>query len=426
MRLHKAYLVGGSESKEEEPPLKDMSGRLALDMAQENDIATNINKITQSSFKLYILYTGGTIGMLHDDSKGLIPVKGNLKRLIDKINIDKRLNITYKIERTEPLIDSSDLRTDNWRLMLEKLYANYNNYDSFIVIHGTDTLAYTASALSFFLKDWNKTVIVTGSQIPLFEFRNDAFRNILDSVIVSLFKILGVLIVFGGKILRGNRSSKYSSTDFVAYKSPVYGNIGNIGVHITLDETKMLSNKIDDGSKILVYHISNKPSDWNINWWNTKKIKIYNFTLLPDENSTPLRALIDLNPNAIILQTYGIGNAPVSDEDFMSTLKYAISKNIVIVNKSQCFEGGVNMEYYNTGKELSKLGILSCNDMTYEATFTKLFFLFQTLTNQDGSIDLKQFKHLFENNLAGELSIDTYNKEFRTYLSSYFNDYQEL
>ena len=373
----------------------------------------------QNFSKVYFLYTGGTIGMLHDDTKGLIPVKGNLTKLIDDIKIQHSLNIEYKIERTNPLIDSSNIRTSNWKAMLEKLYANYEKYDSFIIIHGTDTLAYTASALSFFLKDFDKTVIITGSQIPLFEFRNDAYRNILDSVIVSLFKIYGVLIVFGGQILRGNRSTKYSSTDFVAYHSPNSLAVGEIGVHININKNTLITPSPADR---LLHKLPSIPSDWNLTDWIDNKIKIYTLTLLPDENSIILDAIIDLNPNAIILRTYGIGNAPVTDKKFMASIKRAIDNNILIVNSSQCIRGGVNMDYYDTGKLLKKVGVIGSNDMTLEATYTKLFFIFQLYGNKD----LELVKTVFMTNLVGEISSEQFNISARGRLKGYFKKYQEL
>ena len=167
-----------------------------------------VSPISALEANILIIYTGGTIGMLYKETEGLIPVKGNLIKLIKELDIPKFMRVKCKIDAMHPLIDSSNLKTDDWKKILEKLYDNYNKYTSFIIIHGTDTLAYTASALSYFLRSWNKTVVVTGSQIPLFEFRNDAVRNIKDSIIVSLFSIPEVLIVFGGKILRGNCTSK--------------------------------------------------------------------------------------------------------------------------------------------------------------------------------------------------------------------------
>ena len=369
------------------------------------------------------MYTGGTIGMLHDRKRGLIPVKGNLNRLINNMNIDHKLNIKYYIDQTDKLIDSSNLRTFGWKLILQKLYANYTKYDSFIIIHGTDTLAYTASAMSFFLRAWNKPVIVTGSQIPLFEFRNDAERNIIDSVIVSLLKIKEVLIVFGGKILRGNRSSKHSSTDFVAYNSPNYGPIGKIGVYLNIYKNKLLHN--GPTGKILESNIPNLPripSGWSLKDWNKGGIKIFTQTLLPEENHIPFQALANLKPNAIILRTYGIGNAPVSDIKFMNAIKKAVKKGIIIINTTQCVNGGVNMSYYSTGRILREAGVISSFDMTPETTYTKLFYLFQVL----GTKNLPLIKKLFATDIAGELTTEKLSAHIGTYLKSYFKQYQEL
>jgi L-asparaginase len=379
---------------------------------------TRSKRKKQAVAKVYILYTGGTIGMLHNKKKGLIPVKGTLNRLINNMDIDKKLRITYHIEQTKKLIDSSNLQIGDMKIILEKLFENYSKYDSFIIIHGTDTLAYTASMLSFFLKDWNKPVIVTGSQIPLFEFRNDATRNIIDSVIVSLMKINEVMIVFGGKILRGNRSSKYSSTDFVAYKSPNYGPIGEIGVYLNIYKNKLLQN-------VQPYDIYPSlpriPSNWNFSKWNND-IKIYTLTLSPEQNAMPLDAMIALNPQAIILRTYGIGNAPVGDKNFMDSIETAVRKNILVVNTTQCVNGGVNMTFYNTGKMMKEKGVISSFDMTPETVYMKLFYLFQVL----GTKNIPLIKKYFKTDIAGELTMDKTKVHVASYLKSYFNTFQEL
>ena len=371
---------------------------------------------------IYILYVGGTIGMLHNDKKGLVPIRGNLTKLIDEMNLNLKMKIKYTIDRPDKLIDSSNLKNTGWKTILEKLLANYNKYDSFIVIHGTDTLAYTASALSFFLRGWNKPVIVTGSQIPLFELRNDARRNIIDSVLVSLLKINEVLIVFGGEILRGNRSSKYSSIDFIAYKSPNYGAVGKIGVYLNIYRNKLLKNGVS--TKLLDGNIPNLPripTQWSLKQWKND-IKIFNLTLLPEENEIPFQALLDLKPQAIILRTYGIGNAPVSDTKFMNTIHKATKDGVIIVNTTQCVNGGVNMTYYNTGIKLKTLGVLSSFDMTPEAVYTKLFYLFQLIDNKKTSL----IKKLFATDIAGELTVDNISDKIKDYLKSYFNQYQEL
>ena len=384
---------------------------------------TKIKKQIPLGGKVYILYTGGTIGMSHSSQEGLVPIKGTLIKLIKKLGIDAQLNIEYVLDRTDPLIDSSNLTNINWKKILEKLTENRYKYDSFIVLHGTDTLAYTASALSFFLKDWNQTVIVTGSQIPLFEFRNDANRNVIDAIVVSLLKIPEVLVVFGGKILRGNCVTKESSTAFSAFGSPNGGLIGKIGVHIDIYRDKLRKDSITNmPSNIQSKYISKlSTTDWRVADWNDK-IKIEVITLVPQNNAPILNAAIDLKPDGIILRTYGIGNAPVGDKEFVKALKRAISKNIIVVNTTQCLHGGVEMEYYKTGKILKQLGVIGAKDMTHSASFTKLFYLIQIL----GKKNIDIIKKLYEVDLAGEITINQYDVNVRNYLINYFNLYQEL
>lgn len=373
--------------------------------------------------KVYILYTGGTIGMSHSTQEGLVPIKGTLIKLIKKLGIDAQLNIEYILDRTEPLIDSSNLTNINWKKILEKLIKNRSKYDSFIVLHGTDTLAYTASALSFFLKDWNQTVIVTGSQIPLFEFRNDAYRNVIDSIVVSLLKIPEVLVVFGGEILRGNCVTKESSTAFDAFKSPNGGLIGKIGVHIDIYKDKLQKNTVTNmPSNLQSKYISKlSTTGWRVDDWNSN-IKIEVITLVPQNNAPILNAAIDLNPDGIILRTYGIGNAPIGDKEFIKALKRAISKNIIVINSTQCLHGGVEMQYYKTGKILQQLGVIGAKDMTHSSSFTKLFYLLQIL----GKKNIDIIKNLYQVNLAGEITINQYDVNVHNYLINYFNLYQEL
>ena len=378
----------------------------------------------RSVARIFILYVGGTIGMRHSKKKGLVPVRGNLDKLINDMNIEEKLNIKYTIDRADHLIDSSNLRSDDLKHIIKRLLDNYTKYDSFIIIHGTDTLAYTASALSFFLRGWNKPVVVTGSQIPMFEFREDATKNIIDSLIVSLLDIKEVLIVFGGVILRGNRTSKYSSTNFTAYRSPNYGPIGNIGVYLNIYKNKLLQKP---HSPKLVRDLSALP-DTPIEWsrlarrWNSTGIKIYTQTLLPEENALPFRALVKLSPNAIILRSYGIGNAPVADKQFMKEIQKAIKNGIIVVNTTQCVNGGIDMSYYNTGILLKKMGVLSSYDMTPETIYMKLFYLFQMI----GTKNIQLIKKFFGMDIAGELTIDLWGGHISEYLKSYFKQYQEL
>jgi len=388
------------------------------------------NKKKVKGGKVYILYTGGTIGMSHpSDKEGLVPIKGTLIKLIKKLGIDVDLKIEYLIDRIDPLIDSSDLTSKDWLKMLKKLEKNYNKYDSFIVLHGTDTLSFTCSILSFFLKDWQKPVIITGSQIPLFEFRNDARSNVIDSIIVSLLKIPEVLLVFGGEIIRGSCVAKVNSTAFAAFTSPNEGKLGDIGVHINIYKERITNwNMIKKDpllkdnpiTKKYINKLSN--NKWTIDKW-TNNIKIDILTLLPHSNAPVLEKLIELNPDAIILKTYGIGNAPVSDKEFVNTLKKAIGKGIIIVNNSQCLYGGVNQNFYHTGKELKTLGIIGSKNMTDSAIYSKLFYLFQIF----GKKDKETIEKLFQINIVGEITINTFfHNNLENHLVNYFNQYQEL
>ena len=334
--------------------------------------------------KVYILYTGGTIGMVHKEGVGLVPEPGYLPELISKMKIDKHFKINYTLEATDPLIDSSNLRPNNWKVMVDKIKKNYDRYDSFIIIHGTDTLAYTASALSFFIQNLEKPIIVTGSQLPLTDFRNDASDNIVNSFNLSLFNIPEVLVCFGNRVFRGNRTRKVSSESFIAYDTPNYPILGNIGVNLKIHENLLLPQKtcrLD-----------------TLNEWRDD-VMILQLRLMPIDNGVILNKLLELKPRAIMLNSYGIGNAPVSDTDFMKALGKAIKSGVIVIDTTQCFHGTVNMSIYHTGRALSEVGVIGALDMTPEAVFTKLYYLFQ---RYDNNID--KIKSLFVKDLAGELT----------------------
>merc|ERR1711981_600368 len=164
--------------------------------------------------KVYILYTGGTIGMIRNPKLGLVPTSGILEQAIKHLNLDKHFNLEYYIQEMNPLIDSSNMSQSDWVKMAKYIKSVYNKYDSFIIVHGTDTMAYTASALSFMLENLNKTVIITGAQIPLVDFRTDALGNLVNSFNLALFDIPEVIVCFGSYIIRGNRTVKLHADDF--------------------------------------------------------------------------------------------------------------------------------------------------------------------------------------------------------------------
>ncbi len=371
---------------------------------QKNKGINNKKLIQKKENNVYILYTGGTIGMFHNDREGLVPNKKMLIKLIKGLKIPDYIKVKYSIEVLSDIIDSSNIQTQNWFTILQKLKENYHKYDSFIVIHGTDTLAFTASLLSFYCKNWRKSVVVTGSQIPMFEFRNDAVRNIVDSVIISVYNIPQVFIVFGGKCFRANCTTKYSSTSFLAYRSPNIKSVGEFGVYLKLNY-----DVIDNGNVTLPNNIENNfPRSIKLSNWSSD-IQISTITIVPGYNWKRKAHLIfqeGTKPNAIILRSFGIGNAPVSSSEFIDFLKEAHKHKIIIVNTTQCFEGGINMNVYKTGRLLKKNFVLTSSNMTYESIYTKLFYLFQIV----GKNKIGLVKKLFETNIAGEIPSDKYYK----------------
>lgn len=365
---------------------------------------------------IYVLYTGGTIGMEHDDSKGLIPVRGVFKKLVNDLKLTHSLRISYTIESTQSIIDSSNLKSENWKNILKKLQDNYHKYDTFIVVHGTDTLAYTSSLLSFFCRHWKKGIVITGSQIPMYEFRNDANKNIKDSIIMSLYRIPQVIIVFGGLVLRGNCTTKYSSVSFKAYESPNTHNLGNFGVNLYLNAAEIKKSIIPNVGRMEKY----LPKKFDLTKWNPI-INIYTLTLTPGMKfSQVVDSIFSAKlPNAIIIRSYGIGNAPISSNDFYNFLKQTFDKGIVVVNTTQCVSGGVNMHYYRTGRKMLEHNVISTKKMTFESIYTKLFYLFQVV----GVNNPELVKKLFKINLSGELVKEI---PFNKNIKRSFKNYQEL
>ena len=372
---------------------------------------------------VYILYTGGTIGMTYNKTMGLYPKNKLFNKLVRNLNIPHAINIKYKIESLSKIIDSSNIQSANWLEILSMLKKNYAKYDSFIIIHGTDTLAYTASMLSFFCKDWTKTIVVTGSQIPMFEFRNDAVKNIRDSIIVSQYKIPQVLIVFGDSVLRANCSTKYSSVSFNAFHSPNTVPLGVIGVNLNLNYTE-----IEKGNIPKNYFIKKSlPRTINISKWNNN-INIIPITFTPGMLwKTKTESIFNSKlPNAIIFRSYGIGNAPSSSDDFINFLDMAYKNNIVIVNSTQCYTGGVNMTYYKTGKTLLKHNVIDARKMTFESIYTKLFYLFQVIDNKNTTLIRKLFRINIAGESPGENKYTTLKKKIKNINNHLFNQYQEI
>ncbi len=266
----------------------------------------------------------------------------------------------YNLLETDHLIDSSNSTPNDWMAIASLLSQHWHKYEGFVVLHGTDTMAYTASALSFILGEIDKPVILTGSQIPLAKVRNDALSNLVISLTLAAnYDIPEVCIYFNGKLVRGNRSTKLKSMQLDAFHSPNFPDLATVGIDVDLQQDLLLE--------------ANKPS-----------FKHYEFdpqavAIVPMYPGVPSSIINSVLSNkkikALIIQTYGVGNPPDANKALMKRLAKAEEDGIVIVNLSQCLIGGVFQGSYSTGESLNQIGIIGGADLTLEAAFTKLHYL---------------------------------------------------
>ncbi len=310
--------------------------------------------------RVLIIHTGGTIGM-HPSEQGYVPVPGFDDLLQQRLSKQAQQNLPhFEILEFEQLIDSSNIQPSDWTRLGRTLVEQYDNYDGFVILHGTDTMAYTASALSFILQGLDKPVILTGSQIPLIEPRNDALDNLITALILaSSYRVPEVCIYFNGRLLRGNRACKLRATGFDAFDSPNCPWLGQAGIHIELQEHLLLERgaprfqtpEFDPGAVSLLHLYPGMPG----------RIAAQ---LLQDP---PLKGLL--------IRSFGVGNPPDKNRELMAALEQASARGQVIVNLTQCLQGKVSQGAYATGAKLNDIGVVPGSDLTVEAAFTKLHFL---------------------------------------------------
>lgn len=332
---------------------------------------------------IYVAYTGGTIGMQRSEH-GYVPVSGHLQNQLAKMPEFHRAEMPdFTIHEYQPLIDSSDMTPQDWQTIADDIQANYDNYDGFVILHGTDTMAFTASALSFMLENLAKPVIVTGSQIPLAELRSDGQQNLLNSLFVAAnYPINEVALFFNNQLYRGNRTTKAHADGFNAFASPNLAPLLEAGIHI-----RRLNTSPAPGGQgpLIVRSITPQP--------------VGVVTIYPGISADVVSNFLRQPVKALILRSYGVGNAP-QNPAFLKELQEASDRGIVVVNLTQCMSGKVNMGGYATGNALALAGVVSGYDMTVEATLTKLHFLLSQNLSSD------EVRQQMQVNLRGELTPD--------------------
>ncbi len=341
----------------------------------------------QSKTKILLIYTGGTIGMIKDFDTGALKAF-NFSKLSQRIPELKQLECEIDTISFETPIDSSNISPEKWNKMATIIEENYNIYDGFVILHGSDTMSYSASALSFMLENLTKPVVFTGSQLPIGDLRTDAKENLITAIQIASLQeknkpvIQEVGLYFEYKLYRGNRTTKINAEHFNAFASPNYPALAESGVHLKVENGLTFPKKL---SKKLLVH---KNLDQNV----------FILKLFPGINESVLNAIINIpNLKGIVLETYGAGNAP-TETWFLNLLKQGISNGLHIVNVTQCSGGSVNMGQYETSTELKNIGIISGKDITTEAAITKMMYLLAQNVSQN------TFKTIFETSLRGELT----------------------
>ncbi|UCS93531.1 asparaginase [Echinicola marina] len=348
-----------------------------------------LNTAAKSEIKssVLIIYTGGTLGMAYDEDGSLVPF--NFGQILEKIPNLTNMNIAITVISFPEPIDSSNVNMQHWVDMAYIIYENYDTYDGFVVLHGTDTMAYSASMLSFMLKGLSKPVIFTGAQLPISAMRSDARENLMTSLEIAISKANGkpivpeVCIFFNHMLLRGNRAKKMQSVHFDAFESENYPPLAEAGIVIDFNyaaikpykegvQLKYL-NKLDKSVMILKLFpgITAEVMD---SCFNTKGLR------------------------GVVMETYGSGNSP-TEAWFVECVDRAVKKGIIILNVSQCNGGRVIQGRYETSKELKRIGVLSGGDITSEAAICKMMFLLANETDDD------EIRRKLITPIAGEMSL---------------------
>ncbi|MBI9067644.1 MAG: asparaginase [Salinivirgaceae bacterium] len=347
-----------------------------------------MEKIVNNEISILIIYTGGTIGMVNDPKTGSWKPFDfdHIKKQMPELNEFgfKLTTLTF-----EDVVDSSNITPDFWIHLAELIEENYNDYDGFVVLHGTDTMAYTASALSYLFENLSKPIVITGSQLPIGTLRTDGKENFISAIEIAAAKknkqplVPEVSIFFENKLHRGNRTTKHNADYFDAFRSHNYPDLARAGINITYNYSAIHYPVIKRDLK--VYHQLDR---------DVAILKIF-----PGITPAVVEAITNIEGlRGLVLETYGSGNAP-TEEWFNEKITRAVDKGIIILNVSQCKAGSVEMGVYETSLGLMKAGVISGKDITTEAAVTKLMFLLgQNYTRQE-------IKEYLSKSMRGEINV---------------------
>lgn len=338
--------------------------------------------------KILIIYTGGTIGMIQNQDGTLVPF--DFKNITSNVPELNRLNYIIDVHSFSPIIDSSNMNHGVWLNLVSIIESKYNDYDGFVILHGSDTMAYTASALSFLIENLSKTIVLTGSQLPIGEIRTDAKENLITSIEIAASVdhrgkplVPEVCIYFDYQLMRGNRSIKVHADKFEAFASPNYPILAEAGVKLNFYSENIMSEPELDTK--FHHQLSNKVAS----------LKIF-----PGISQSFVESIINANNiDAIIIEGFGTGNT-CTDSWFIDLLNRASNSGKILYDISQCQGGTVDIGRYETSKHLEEIGVISGYDITFEAAITKLMFL---LANYS---ELSIVKRLLSSSICGEMKIN--------------------
>lgn len=333
--------------------------------------------------KVLVLYTGGTIGMTRTDD-GYRPQPGGIRQLLAEVpDLTMKGMPDYDLMEFDRLIDSSDVTVAEWNRIAQTVCDHYDSYDGFVILHGTDTMAYTASALSFQLEGLNKPVILTGSQIPLCELRSDANDNLVTSMLFAASdQIHEVCLYFGGKLLRGNRAVKVSSDGLTAFSSPNLPPLAEARIRLNYRENELLPSR-----------------EGPLKMTRLSEIPIAVLKIFPGIQYRLFEPIVTEGLSGLVLEAFGAGNIPGYENALLPLVRKAAEHDAVIVVCSQCLKGEVSLGTYATSMGLKRAGAVSGYDMTTEAAVTKLTYLFSL------GLSREEIRLRMESNLRGELSV---------------------